>query len=66
MRVNIAKVSSGHKLCFVEVNRQEALALIQSLSTQMVNNNPNLNRLESYCKGDCGEFSIAVIPEETT
>jgi len=47
---------------FVTVTRQEALLLIKSLTTQLINNESNIGRLESYT--DDGEYySIAVLPD---
>jgi hypothetical protein len=63
MNVKILDTTSG-KLCWVTVNNREALALIQSLITQMAAHNPNEGRLESFVKGDVSEMSIAVHGEE--
>ena len=57
-----ARGSKGGKGYFIHVTRQEALKLITSLSEQMVANDSNHNRLESYT--DKGEYvSIGVVPE---
>jgi hypothetical protein len=47
-------------LCFITISRFEALALIKSLSHQLLDESPNGNRLESRCTGDATELSIAV------
>ena len=59
MKVKIYETNDG-KLCWVDVTREEALCLIQSLARQLETNNPNVGRLESRCKGDVNEFTIAV------
>jgi hypothetical protein len=46
---------------FVTVTRQEALELIRSLTSQLINNNGNSERLESYDDTDT-YFSIFVLP----
>jgi hypothetical protein len=46
---------------FVRVTQEEALRLIQSLAEQLVKNNPNDGRLESYPKGDFDYFTIGVL-----
>ena len=43
----------------MRVTRKEALGLIKSLSGQLLSNNSNAERLESYCN-DGDYFSIAV------
>jgi hypothetical protein len=58
MKVTICEKES---LCFVQVNPDEALALIESLSHQLLNKSPNGGRLESRCSGDVNELTIAVI-----
>jgi hypothetical protein len=46
----------------INMTQKEALALIKSLATQLVNNESNIARLESYT--DEGEyFSIFVLPD---
>jgi hypothetical protein len=60
MKVEMLSVSEK-TLCWVSVNPTEALALIQSLASQLEMRTPNGGRLESRCKGDAQEFSIAVI-----
>lgn len=56
--------SNSQKTIFVTVSRQEAIALIHSLSTQLLKSNSNTNRLESTTIN--GEyFSIAVISDCT-
>lgn len=47
-------------LCFVTVNQEEALRLIQSLTNQLVSKSPNGGRLESHCTGDVKEFTVVV------
>lgn len=42
----IINVCGGNVI--LKVSKQEALTLIQSLSTQLAKDNPNCNRLESY------------------
>ncbi len=63
MNVKILDTNGG-KLCWITVNNREALALIQSLITQMAAHNPNVGRLESLVKGDVSDLSIAVHGEE--
>jgi hypothetical protein len=48
----------------VQVSEEEALHLIQSLTTQLINKNPNHGRLESRITGDDfnGFFTIGVLP----
>jgi hypothetical protein len=58
MKVKSYKTHAG-KLCWVKVNKDEALALIKSLVNQL-QNGPNSGRLESRCSGDFAEISIAV------
>jgi hypothetical protein len=46
----------------INITQKEALSLIKSLSTQLVNNESNIERLESYT--DKGEYcSIFVLPD---
>lgn len=68
MQVELIKIGAwtdnlkkGETLCFVHVNRTEALALIKSLTVQLLENNSNAGRLESFCKGDVDEFTISVL-----
>jgi hypothetical protein len=60
VRVNLYDITEG-KLCFVHVTRDTALALIESLSHQLLTGSPNSGRLESRSTGDAQEFSIAVV-----
>ncbi|MFA5344778.1 MAG: hypothetical protein WC315_00685 [Candidatus Omnitrophota bacterium] len=62
MKVQIFKDAGygGGKLCWVQVTKTEALALIQSLAEQLKTGNPNSGRLESRCRGDVSELSICV------
>jgi hypothetical protein len=61
MKVELYKIDA-EKLCFVTVNRDEALRLIRSLTNQLIDKSPNAGRLESRCRcGDATEFSIAVM-----
>jgi len=54
--MEILEIKTGF---FMRVTRKEAIDLIRSLSTQLSQNNPNAERLESYCnKGKY--FTIAV------
>lgn len=66
MKVEITKIltmgAGEDTLCFVMVSKTEAIALIQSLANQLLNESPNVGRLESRCKGDAQEFTIAVMP----
>ncbi len=57
----IFEESHNSKLCFVQVSKFEALALIQSLVNQMLAGSPNAGRLESRCKGDAQEFTVVVM-----
>lgn len=59
MKVQIYPVEK-HRLCWITVNQNEALALIQSLANQLATKNSNTGRLESFCTGDVGEMSIVV------
>jgi hypothetical protein len=52
--------SNGRKIIFVEMNRQEALATIKSLSEQLLTGDPNTGRYEKDTK-DGEYFSIAVM-----
>jgi hypothetical protein len=55
-------VDRKRRSLFVKVTRGEALALISSLSEQMLANSPNAGRAEfSTNKGEY--FSVAVVPE---
>jgi len=60
MKVELHKIDT-EKLCFVMVNRDEALRLIRSLTNQLIDNCPNAGRWECRCRGDASEFSIAVM-----
>jgi len=66
MELLILKMGSNgdkQKGFFIHVTRAEAMKLINSLAEQIIHNNSNVNRLESYTKKN--EYvSIAVIPEE--
>jgi hypothetical protein len=54
--------SNSQKTIFITVSRLEAIALIQSLSTQLLKSNSNTGRLESTTVN--GEyFSISVVSE---
>ena len=59
--VNIHDLQPTGKLCFVYVTRDTALALIESLSHQLLTGSPNSGRLESRAKGDATDFTIAVV-----
>jgi len=63
MKVELHSVSGG-KLCFIKVNRDEALALINSLTVQMLQWSPNVGRLESPCIGQASTMTIAVMEED--
>lgn len=52
------------KIVFVEVDREEAMRIIKSLTSQILENNSNVGRLESYTKNGT-YFTIAVISSET-
>ena len=56
------KTRSGNpKLVMIQVNPDEALKIIKSLTAQMISKNPNTERLE--VDTECGTyFSIAVEP----
>ena len=56
MAIEVIEHEGGH---FIRVNRKEAIQLIHSLSSQLMRNNPNYDRLESYTN-DGNYFSIAV------
>ena len=68
MKINLIDNYEGKELklsnalLFVQIDEQEAIALINSLSNQLRNKNPNCGRLESFCEGI--EFSIAVISKK--
>lgn len=48
---------------FVRMSRMDAIKLIQSLTSQIANNSPNIGRWEPKTK-EGKEFTIAVIPGE--
>ena len=54
--------SNGDKWEFVKVSKKEALALIASLTKQLLEENPNTGRLESRVDG--GYFTIGVTDDE--
>jgi hypothetical protein len=58
MEMNLYDTNPG-KLCWVKISKAEALALIKSLVNQL-QGGPNSGRLESRCKGDCTDLSIAI------
>ena len=47
---------------FIDVTQQEALQLIKSLTSQLLNNDPNIGRLESYTDKE-EYFTIMVLPD---
>jgi hypothetical protein len=51
------------KYLMIRVTKKEALALIKSLSNQLLENNCNSGRLESPASGDFNFISIAVNDE---
>ena len=59
--VKLHELQPYGKLCFVSVTRDTALALIESLSHQLLTESPNAGRLESHSKGDATDFTIAVV-----
>ena len=64
MKFNVVEgTSASNKLGFLYLKRSEALALIKSLSTQLLEDNPNTGRLESRCNGDVDMFTVFVMPE---
>lgn len=54
---------TNHDIFFVHVNRKEAIMLLHSLTSQIMHNNPNYDRLETFTE-DGEYFSIAVDPEK--
>lgn len=62
MKLHIFKDSlqKRNRWCFINVTRQEALSLIESLACQLRRNDPNVGRLESHCRGDAEWMTIAV------
>ena len=65
MKMKLLKLpEAGRLLCWIRVNNREALALIESLVSQLQSNNPNSGRLESNSTGDCNELSICVMGKE--
>lgn len=53
---------NNEKLLFIRVSRTEAVRLIRSLSEQILANNPNVGRDETYATNGI-DVSIAVMPE---
>ncbi len=53
----------GGGLCWITVDKYEALALIQSLAEQLKTGRLNGGRLENRCKGAASEMSIVVQDE---
>jgi hypothetical protein len=61
MKVEICKIANRDTtLCSIIVTKREAMLLIQSLSNQLVADNPNAGRLESRCYGAANEMTIFV------
>ena len=60
MKVNFYKED---QLCWIVISPAEAIRLINSLTNQMIQNNPNCGRMETFCDSDSGvkEMSIAVV-----
>jgi hypothetical protein len=61
MNVKIYKMANRHKLCWVTVSRIEAVALINSLTNQILANNPNIGRQETICDDDSDLQEISVV-----
>ena len=60
MKIYRSNTKSMGKSVIIEVNRREAVELIQSLASQLASNSANIGRLESY--SDKGEhLTIAVL-----
>ena len=59
MNIEIDKVSNSGKLCYIIVSSVEAIQLIKSLSSQLLDG-PNIGRLESRCTGMANELTIVV------
>ena len=53
--------SNGDNWEFIRVSRKEALSLIASLTKQLLEENPNVGRLETRVNG--GYFTIGVTEE---
>ncbi len=53
-------INNRQRWCFINVSRNEALQLIESLATQLRRNDPNTGRLESTCRGSAEWMTIAV------
>ena len=63
-KIEVIKLKSAHtKGHMIRMNKDSALKFIQSLSTQIVENNPNTNRYETI-DIDGNYFSISVHPNE--
>lgn len=56
------KLFDGESVLMLKVSRKEALQLIQSLSTQLVEDDPNVGRMETFLdEPQRRDFSIAVL-----
>lgn len=60
MNIERLKTKEGIKWEFVKVSIKEALSIINSLTNQMIQENPNSGRLETRI--DNGYFTIIVEP----
>jgi hypothetical protein len=60
MKLELASTADRVTLGVLYVDRREALALISSLTNQLIDGCPNGRRLESRCHGGADEFTIAV------
>ena len=59
--IEIIKIK--RKGLFIRMSEKDALKLIQSLTTQMIEKSPNSGRWEPITK-EGKEFTIAVVPED--
>ena len=56
------KVIQVEDKIFVDVNKREALGLIRSLTNQMIADNPNVGRAETFTEN--GEYFSVFVTEE--